>query len=100
MKKKSLWGKSVKWPQLLEHLVAWVWEKRVESSAISTLALRLKARSLAKEVDIGDFTASPSWTYRFMVHHNCRFDAAHTTVGEFCWFWERPISRWMFWKSP
>ena len=58
-KKKALRRKSTKWPQLEERLVAWVQEKRAEGYAISTLVLRLKARSLAKEDDIGDFTASP-----------------------------------------
>ena len=31
-KKKALRGKSAKWPQLEERLVAWVWEKSVEGS--------------------------------------------------------------------
>ena len=59
-KKKALSGKSAMWRQFEERLVAGVQEKRAEGYAISTLALRLKARSLAKEDDIGDFTASPS----------------------------------------
>ena len=58
-KNKALRGKSAKWLQLEERLVTWVREKTAEGCAISTLALRLKARSLAKEDDIGDFTASP-----------------------------------------
>ena len=57
-KKKVLRGKSAKWPQLKERLIAWVREKRAEGYTISTLALRLKARSSAKEDDIGDFKAS------------------------------------------
>ena len=62
-------GKSVKWPQLEERLIAWVREKRAECYAVSTLAPRLKARSLAKEDDIGDFTASLSCVNRFMARH-------------------------------
>uniref|UniRef100_A0A8C4QJK3 HTH CENPB-type domain-containing protein n=1 Tax=Eptatretus burgeri TaxID=7764 RepID=A0A8C4QJK3_EPTBU len=69
-KKKALRGRPAKWPQLEEHLIAWVREKRAEGHAISTLALRLKARSFAKEDDIGDFTASPSWAYRFIARHD------------------------------
>ena len=68
-KKKALRGKSAKWPQLEEHLVAWVQEKRAEVYTFSTLALMLKARSLANEDDIGDFTASLSWACRFMARH-------------------------------
>uniref|UniRef100_A0A8C4QGB8 HTH CENPB-type domain-containing protein n=1 Tax=Eptatretus burgeri TaxID=7764 RepID=A0A8C4QGB8_EPTBU len=68
-RKKALRGKSAKWPQLTEHLVAWVLEKRAKGSAISTLALRMKVKSLAEEDDIGDFIASPSWAYTFMARH-------------------------------
>ena len=68
-KKKVLRGKSAKWPQLEKHLVAWVQEQRTDGYAISTLAIRLKTRSLAKKDDIGDFTASPLWAYRFMARH-------------------------------
>ena len=66
--KKALSRKSAKWPQLEERLVARIREKSVEGYAISTLAHRLKARSLAED-DIGDFTASPSQAYRFMACH-------------------------------
>ena len=65
-KKKVLRRKSAKWPELEERLIAWVRERKAEGSTISTLALRLKAKSLAKEDDIGDFTASLSWAYRLM----------------------------------
>ena len=68
-KKKTLRRTSSKWPRLEEHLLSWVREMKAEGHAISTLALRLKARSFAKEYDIGDFTASPSWAYRFMARH-------------------------------
>ena len=44
-KKKVLRGQSAKWPQLEEHLVACVREKRAEGYTISTLTLRLKVRS-------------------------------------------------------
>jgi len=57
-KKKALRGKSAKWPQLEEHLITWLQEKRAEGHAISTLRLRLKERSFTKEEDIRDFRAS------------------------------------------
>ncbi len=80
-KKKANRGKSAKWPQLEERVITWVREKRAEGHAISTLALRLKARSFALDGDIEDFMASTSWAYRFMERHNLSV-RCHTHIAQ------------------
>ena len=67
--KKALRGGTAKWPEMEEDLIAWVEDKRKAGHAISTTALRLKARVLADSRGISDFKASPSWAYRFMGRH-------------------------------
>ena len=67
--KKALRGASAKWPKLEEELLAWVTDKRKGGHAISTTALRLKARGLAGVHGADDFKASPCWAYRFMDRH-------------------------------
>ena len=64
--KKALQGASAKWPKLEEEPLAWVTDKRKGGHAISTTALRLKARGLADAHGMVDFKASPCWMYQFM----------------------------------
>lgn len=64
--KKADRGKKARWPELEDRLVKWALEQRAEGRALSTVQLRLKARTLASGMGAADFVGGPSWCYRFM----------------------------------
>jgi len=61
-------GKRVRFPELEQDLAAWITSKRQEGVAVSTNAICLKAKALARDKGItGDkFKASQSWCYKFL----------------------------------
>ena len=72
-KKRAMRSGKARWPELEEQLLAWVVEKRAAGHAVSTQALRLKARNIADETGMDDFKAGTSWAYRFMKRHDLSF---------------------------
>lgn len=64
--KKADRGKKARWPELEDRLLKWALEQRAQGRALSTVQLRLKARTLASEIGAADFVGGPSWCYRFM----------------------------------
>ncbi|KAI5153272.1 hypothetical protein ENBRE01_3156 [Enteropsectra breve] len=59
-------GKKPKFPVLEEQLKQWVLAERELELQISTTAIKIKALSLAQDMGILDFTASPVRINRFM----------------------------------
>lgn len=66
-------GKSAQFPELETKLFDWVSDKRKQGMPISTTALRLKAKLIAKSGDsesYDNFKASFTWCYSFMRRKN------------------------------
>ncbi|GFV08977.1 pogo transposable element with KRAB domain [Trichonephila clavipes] len=71
-RKRSNWHGKVKWPALEENLLRWVLDQRNAGSSISTVKIRLRAKSMAEEMQITDFKGGINWVYRFMRRKNLR----------------------------
>ena len=67
---KSFRGNTPRWPELEDHLKHWVLEMRSVGRSISTVTIRLKAKALANEIGIMNFTGAQSWCTKFMKRNN------------------------------
>jgi transposase-like protein len=70
-KRSNRHGK-VKWPALEENLLRWVLDQRNAGHSISTVKIRLRAKSMAEEMQITDFKGGINWVYHFMRRKNLR----------------------------
>lgn len=64
--KKANRGAKPRWANLEEKLEEWVLEQRAACRALSTVQIRLKAKTMADEMEIPEFKGGPSWCFRFM----------------------------------
>lgn len=64
--RKAFRGCKSRWPDLENTLEDWVNTQRADGRGISTVQIRLKAKTIAREMLIGEFTGGPSWCLRFM----------------------------------
>uniref|UniRef100_A0A669DWZ2 HTH CENPB-type domain-containing protein n=1 Tax=Oreochromis niloticus TaxID=8128 RepID=A0A669DWZ2_ORENI len=77
----SFRGHKARWPELEERFERWIIEQRTSGRSISTVTIRLKAVSLAEEMNIEHFQGGPSWCFRFM--KRCHFSIrTRTTVAQ------------------
>ncbi|GFX13739.1 pogo transposable element with KRAB [Trichonephila clavipes] len=70
-KRSNRHGK-VKCPALEENLLRWVCDQRNARRSISTVKIRLQAKSMAEEMQITHFKGGINWVYRFMGRKNLR----------------------------
>src|SRR6218665_3225199 len=82
-RKRAHRGRKARWPNLEENLANWyVRSQRDSNRAVSTVAIKLKARIIATEMNIADFSkGSVNWIYKFMKRNNLAI-RARTTVGQ------------------
>ena len=71
----------VKFPALERTLKDWVVSQRENSRAVTTVMIRLKAKELAKQMNVAEFVGGPSWCRRFM-RRNRLSVRSRTTVGQ------------------
>lgn len=77
----SFRGHKARWLELEERLERWIIEQRASGRSVSTVTIRLKAVSLAEEMNIEHFQGGPSWCFRFM--KRCHFSIrTRTTVAQ------------------
>ena len=70
-----------KLPALERTLKDWGVSQRENSRAVTTVMIRLKAKELAKQMNVTEFVGGPSWCNRFMRRN--RFSVRfRTTVGQ------------------
>lgn len=62
--KRANRGMKARWPELEQRVHTWVLGQK--AAGLSTVKLRLHAQRVAKEMKIIDFSAGPSWCFRFM----------------------------------
>ncbi|XP_046880826.1 uncharacterized protein LOC124470774 [Hypomesus transpacificus] len=74
-------GQRCRWPRLEKNMASWITAQRDAGTALSTVAIRLKASVMAKEMGHDDFMSSPSWCFRFMKRNNL-FIRVRTTFGK------------------
>ncbi|GFX41325.1 pogo transposable element with KRAB [Trichonephila clavipes] len=48
----------------------WILKERDDGKAVSTVSIRMKARVIAREMNIFNFSGGPTWCYRFMKRNN------------------------------
>jgi len=58
------------YPEVDEKMLEWVAGYRAQGLAVSTVAIRLKAKMVAKEFNYPEFKASSRWCHKFMARHN------------------------------
>lgn len=80
-KKRSNRHGKVKWPALEDNLHSWVLEQRNVGRSVSTVKIRLRAKSMAEEMKIEDFKGGINWVYRFMRRKNLRV-RTRTTMSQ------------------
>jgi len=70
--KRANRGSKAHFPELEQSLLNFIKDHQAAGIPLSTIHIRLKAKSLAKQMKIptSDFLASPNWAYRFMARHN------------------------------
>ncbi|XP_030232670.1 zinc finger protein 280C isoform X3 [Gadus morhua] len=64
--KKAFRGNKSRWPKLEDFLEDWVNTQRADGRGVSTVQIRLKAKTVATEMKIENFSGAPSWCFRFM----------------------------------
>lgn len=79
--KQSFRGNKARWPQLEDQLEQWVVEQRAASRSVSTVTIRIKAKALAQELKINEFSGGPSWCFRFMKRRHLSI-RTRTTVSQ------------------
>ena len=70
-----------KFPTLERTLKEWIISQRENSRAVTTVMIRLKAKELAKQLNIAEFVGGSSWCSRFM-RRNRLSVRSRTTVGQ------------------
>uniref|UniRef100_A0AAQ4RF46 HTH CENPB-type domain-containing protein n=1 Tax=Gasterosteus aculeatus aculeatus TaxID=481459 RepID=A0AAQ4RF46_GASAC len=63
---KAFRGNKSRWPELENVLEDWVNTQRARGRSVSTVQIRLKAKTIATEKNIEHFRGGPSWCFRFM----------------------------------
>ena len=85
--RKSFRGNTPRWAHLEDDLKNWVYEMRSVGRSISTVSIRLKAKTLAKELGIMNFSGGQSWCTRFMKRNNlsirCKTTLAQRLPADF-----------------
>ena len=76
--RKAFRGHKSRWPELENVLEDWVSTQRAGGRGVSTVQIRLKAKTIAREMNIEDFKAGPSWCFRFMRRKNLSIRARTT----------------------
>lgn len=76
--KKADRGKKARWPQLEDRLRTWILEQRAGGRGLSTVQVRLKAVTIAKDMNVVNFTGGPSWCFRFMRRNHLSIRARTT----------------------
>lgn len=69
------------WPELESQLKTWIISRRSENRRVSTTGIRLKAKELAKNLNINDFKGSKCWCFLFMKRHDLSVRAV-TSIGQ------------------
>ncbi|KAI4824306.1 hypothetical protein KUCAC02_012829 [Chaenocephalus aceratus] len=64
--KKAFRGNKSRWPELEDFLEDWVNTQRADGRGVSTVQIRLKAKTVATEMKIENVRGGPSWCFRFM----------------------------------
>ena len=57
-------------PALERTLKEWIIGQRENSRAVTTIMIRLKAKELAKQMNVAEFVGGPSWCSRFMCRNH------------------------------
>ena len=70
-----------KFPALERTLKEWIISQRENSRAVTTVMIRLKAKELAKQMNVAEFVGGPSWCSRFMRRNRLSVHS-RTTVGQ------------------
>ncbi|GFW08102.1 pogo transposable element with KRAB [Trichonephila clavipes] len=68
------------WPELEEEINNWILKERDDGKAVSTVNIRMKARVIAREMNIVNFSGGPTWCYRFMKRSNLVVRSRSTVV--------------------
>lgn len=76
-----------KFPALQRTLKKQIISQRENSHAVTTVMIHLKAKELAKQINVADFVGGPSWCSRF-TRRNCLYVCLRTTVGQ------KPLENW------
>ncbi|XP_063754586.1 zinc finger MYM-type protein 4-like isoform X2 [Eleginops maclovinus] len=77
--KKAFRGNKSRWPKLEDFIEDWVNTQRANGRGVSTVQIRLKAKTVATEMKIENFRGGPSWCHRFMKRKGLSI-RAQTTV--------------------
>ena len=63
------------WPEIEQQLKEWIVTKRSENWRVSTVAIRLRGKELARDLNLIDFKSSSCWFFLFMKRNNLSFRA-------------------------
>ncbi|GFV49381.1 putative pogo transposable element, partial [Trichonephila clavipes] len=66
------------WPELEAEINKWILKERDDGKAVSTVSIRMKARVIAREMNIVNFSGGPTWCYRFIEEKQF----SRSTVGQ------------------
>ncbi|XP_046906537.1 zinc finger protein 106-like isoform X2 [Hypomesus transpacificus] len=92
-------GQRCRWPDLEKNMASWITAQQDAGRTGSTVAIRLKASVMAKEMGHRDFTSSPSWCFRFLKRNNLSI-RARTDVGQkLPDGWEEKMPRKKNWRK-
>ena len=90
--KKAFRGKKSRWPELENFLEDWLNTQRADGRGVSTVQIRLKAKTVATEMKIEDFLGGPSWCLRFMKRKGLSIRARTTVCQQLPPDYEEKIS--------
>jgi hypothetical protein len=80
-KQRAKRGSLPKWPMLEKGLKVWHESMRAKGRGVSTTLLCIKAEEMAEQMGVVDFTANPTWCFRFMKREHISV-RVRTTMGQ------------------
>lgn len=80
-RKRARRGPKARWPHLENDLKEWIIVQRENNRAVSTVAIKMKAKLLAAEKNIDDFKGGINWVFKFMKRNQLSV-RTRTTVGQ------------------
>ncbi len=89
--RKAFRGDKARWPELEDRVEAWVNEQRAAGRGISTVLIRLKAKTFAEDMKIGEFQGGPSWCFRFMKRKDLSIRQRTTVCQKLPKDWEEKL---------
>ena len=89
--KKAFRGNNPRWSSLENQVEEWILDQRAAGRGVSTVSIRLKAKSIANDMGINEFKCGPSWCFRFMRRKGISIQSRTTVCQKLPGDWQEKL---------